>query len=184
MKEDYPMRSFTMPRLLSITLLLALLIPLLGQPTAHAAPSLTQVFEIRAVHSGKCLDVRAASLENRAIVQQYTCQTNENQLWYVSFNNDGTYTYDVTAVHSGKCLDIRGASLENQALAQQYTCHEGKNQRWKLIPIAENTYYFRALHSNKCLDIRGASLANRAVAQQFKCTGGNNQRFTLVARYI
>lgn len=39
---------------------------------------------IMAVHSGKCLDVEAASPDNRASVQQWDCHGGNNQKWMVT----------------------------------------------------------------------------------------------------
>ena len=46
-------------------------------------------YQIKAVHSGKCLDVAAASHENGGNVQQWNCDGVPNQKWVVS-TDDGS----------------------------------------------------------------------------------------------
>lgn len=158
------------------SLVIALLM-VAGLHVATAAPALQTgyLYELRAVHSGKCLDVRAASLVDQAVVQQFSCTGGNNQRWVLTETSDRSVI--IRAVHSGKCLDVRGASLADQALVQQFTCHGGANQRWWAYFGNDGTITLVAVHSGKCLDIRGASLADQAVAQQFTCHGTTNQRF-------
>lgn len=161
-------------RRLSRLLVIALLMVLGLHGTAAAAPP-NYLYEFRAAHSDKCLDVRGASLDDQALVQQYGCTSGLNQRWWVTEQSDRSTI--IRAAHSGKCLDVQGASLANQALVQQFTCHGGLNQRWWIYFNNDGTTTIISVLSGKCLDIRDASLADRAVAQQFTCRGTTNQRF-------
>ena len=140
----------------------------------------SRVFSLTALHSGKCLDVRQASLANGAPVQQWTCHGKDNQHWIVEPRFGEYY---LRALHSGKCLDVRQASLANGAPVQQWTCHSPEHQTWILEPDLtledKPSYSLRALHSGKCLDVRQASLANGAPVQQWTCHGPDHQRWLL-----
>ena len=91
-------------------------------------------YRLQALHSGKCLDVRQASLANGAPVQQWTCHSPEHQTWILEpdLTLEGEPSYSRQALHSGKCLDVRQASLANGAPVQQWTCHGPDHQRWLL----------------------------------------------------
>ena len=91
-------------------------------------------YRLQALHSGKCLDVRQASLANGAPVQQWTCHSPEHQTWILEpdLTLEDKPSYSLRALHSGKCLDVRQASLANGAPVQQWTCHGPDHQRWLL----------------------------------------------------
>ncbi|GLY42994.1 hypothetical protein Amsp01_090170 [Amycolatopsis sp. NBRC 101858] len=148
-------------------------------------------FNVRAVHSGKCLDVTGgpAATGDGAPVQQWTClgagQT--NQMWYFADTGDGR-TYDAIAVHSGKCLDVVGgtAAVGNGVRVQQWTClgYAQSNQRWALYTQDSGaTTSIVVQHSGKCLDVTGgtAAVADGTPVQQWTCLSNaqTNQRWYL-----
>ncbi len=143
---------------------------------SYAAP-----YQIIAVHSGKCLDVIDASLEDNAIVQQFTCHDGDNQKWtVVSPRNARPNFNSLIARHSHKCLDIAGESMENGAVIQQYTCHFNENQQWRLWRArSSDNYVIQSRSSGKCLDIADSSEDDHAAVQQFTCHGRTNQQFRL-----
>jgi endoglucanase len=129
-------------------------------------------------NSGKCLDVRGASIEARAPVQQYTCSGGGNQLWQLVAVGNGYY--NLVAAHSGMCLDVRGANTASSAEVQQHPCTGGTNQQWSLAQSQEGGYYHLvARHSGMCLDVRAKSKSDRAPVQQYRCNGGKNQRWAI-----
>ncbi|SNS37391.1 RICIN domain-containing protein [Actinoplanes regularis] len=136
-----------------------------------AAPEPNRYYELRAQHSGKCLDVdgRGSGGANAdlADVMQYRCWGGNNQHW--KFVEAGNGYYEIRAQHSDKCLDVdgRGAGGENADFANvmQYHCWGGDNQRWRLVDV----------------DGRGAGgeSADFANVMQYHCWGGKNQHWTL-----
>ena len=80
-------------------------------------------FELVARHSGKCLDVNGASLDDFARVIQWDCHDGANQQWRFEPAGDGYYV--LVARHSGKALDVIGESVENAAPIVQYTRSTG-----------------------------------------------------------
>ena len=87
---------------------------------------------VTALHSGKCLDVAAASTDDRAEIIQWQCHGGENQQWRVEAVTGG---YQLVARHSGKCLDVSGESTNDGGSIIQWSCHAGANQTWLLRPI-------------------------------------------------
>jgi Ricin-type beta-trefoil lectin domain len=85
-------------------------------------------FEIRSVHSDRCLDVAGASTALEAKLIQYQCRGGDNQLF--SLSEDTPQGRVIRPRHSGLCLDIYRALDEPGTQLQQYTCDGGPNQRF------------------------------------------------------
>jgi hypothetical protein len=91
-------------------------------------------FEIRGVHSRKCLDVQGASKENNAPVIQYTCQGGANQRFFARKQRNG---FQIVSVNSGKCLDVSNGSVLEPAEGKQlvqYQCNDGNDKLWTFAP--------------------------------------------------
>jgi len=86
-------------------------------------------FKIVSKNSHKCLDIKRASTDDGANVQQYSCNGNDNQLFILQAQNNA---YKIVAKHSGKCLDVKRGSTDDGANVQQYSCHGNDNQLWFL----------------------------------------------------
>jgi hypothetical protein len=152
----------------------------------------TQAYsQLRALHSGKCVDVTGASIANGVPVQQWNCvgAAQFNQQWaLVQVGNPdvggGQQDYEIVSRQSGKCLDVAGASMADGAAVQQWEClgSNQQNQRVRLRNTGTPGYHrliFR--HSGKCLDVTDVSTANGARLQQWTCVGGQtNQGFTIL----
>lgn len=137
------------------------------------------VYEVKAVHSEKCLDVPHSSLEDSANIFQFNCTSATNQQW--RFVRKSGY-YEISAVHSGRCLDVPRSSQANVELIQ-YECLNTTNQRWRLTEVADDAYEIQAMHSGKCMDVPRSSLANEAKVIQFRCTRARNQRWELTYKH-
>lgn len=90
-------------------------------------------FQIRNVHSHKCLDVRANSTEPNADIIQYTCHGGANQIWQLRPSDRGGN--QLVSARSGLCLDVYRED-DNEPVAGsrlvQHTCSDPANndQRW------------------------------------------------------
>jgi hypothetical protein len=75
----------------------------------------------------KCLEYHNAVIANGTQVDQVSCSLRPEQLWYLTFNGDGTYT-----VHNllGNCLDVNAASPANGTRVQEWQCNGTNAQRW------------------------------------------------------
>lgn len=138
------------------------------------------VYEVRAVHSDKCLDVPHSSFEDGSNIIQFNCTNATNQQWRFVRKSD---YYEISAVHSGKCLDVHRSSQANRIELIQYHCLNTTNQRWRLTDVAGGAYEIQAMHSCKCVDVPRSSVANEVKVIQFKCTRARNQRWKLTYKH-
>src|SRR3954470_15773700 len=107
---------------------------------ACATPAAAAPYNIRAAHSGKCLDVAGGpgATANGTGLQQYDClgAAQSNQMFTFTPTGDGS-TYYVAALSSGKCLDVAGgvAATANGVTLQQFDClgYAQANQRWQVV---------------------------------------------------
>jgi len=87
-------------------------------------------YQIKAQHSGKCVDVKDASRNNGANIHQWTCEQVDNQLWTRHWPDHNSNYFELRAKHSGQCLDVSEASNDNGANVHQWDCVGGANQLW------------------------------------------------------
>ena len=102
------------------------ILPIIGDPG---------YYYIFAKHSGKCLDVRGASKQPGANVDQYPCHGGLNQRFKIERISDDPGFYKISSKNSGLVFDISGASKNDGANLIQYTWHGGDNQRFSLVPV-------------------------------------------------
>ena len=111
-------------------------------------------------NSEKCLDVRAASADNRANVQQWECQDNPDQQWVVqpvdSYPSPAAGYYAITAKHSGKCLAVNDSNVEQQEYAGM------NSQRMELIPVGDGFFSISDRDSGNCLTVENQNISNSA----------------------
>ena len=93
--------------------------------------------QLKAKHSGKCLDVSGWSHDNGANVRQTICHRGDKQNWILNYLGQGAY--EIRAKHSNKCLDVSGVSSNNGANIHQWSCTGGDNQKWILTKTFQNT---------------------------------------------
>ncbi|HEV2761750.1 MAG TPA: S8 family serine peptidase, partial [Pyrinomonadaceae bacterium] len=138
---------------------------------------LVRYYDIRARHSGKCLEVSGASQSNGGGAQQVTCTGAAGQQWQLVPTGDGYY--QIVARHSGKALDVAGNSPDNGAGVHQWSYVGGANQQWQLAPTGDGYYRLVARHSGKVADVAWASSADGAGVLQWEANGGWNQQWAL-----
>lgn len=101
-------------------------------------------YEIRALHSNKCLDVEGESHDAKANVFQCHCHGGRNQKWKIAQYSDGTH--ELSSVNtSGMCLDVYGRNRRNETNVMQYHCNNQTNQSWAFEPIKGPTVTNNAL---------------------------------------
>ncbi|MET9293665.1 RICIN domain-containing protein [Streptomyces sp. NPDC003077] len=96
-----------------------------------AVPKGGSQFELRNVHSRKCLDVRGDSSEANAELIQYDCHNGRNQLWRAVASGKG---YQLIS-GAGLCVDVFDEKIHEPAAGEkvvQFTCSNpvGNDQRW------------------------------------------------------
>jgi hypothetical protein len=133
----------------------------------------------RSVHSGMCLDVRAAGGSGAAL-QQYPCHDQENQSWFLLWTGDADY--QLRPGHQNDIrLGIAGDSTADGANAQLIH-NDPPSQSFQLVPEVNGTYSIRNKHSGKCLDVPGWSTTVGEQIQQWWCSSGTNQRWEVIPR--
>ena len=134
---------------------------------------------VKAVHSGKCMEVAGAGTANGSNVQQWSCVPNaKHHQW--QFTAVGNGYYKITNVNSGKVLDVAGISTADGANVQQWDDLDGSNQKWKPVAQSDGSYQLVAAHSNKCVNVHGASTADGANIIQYPCGPWTNENFRLL----
>jgi beta-glucanase (GH16 family) len=150
-----------------------------GQGTVSS--SVTSVpdgdYVIKIGHSGKCFDIAAASTQNGARLQQWTCNGTVAQVFH--FKAVGGGFYEITNPHSGKALDVLDVRYDNGAPLQQWDYGGGANQQFSLEAVGNGEISLRARHTGSALDVYAASQADGAAVVQWPWNGGGNQRFRL-----
>ena len=134
---------------------------------------------IVASHSGSCLDVAGASVEDDANVQQWSCGDGANQRFTLAPLDTLEDTYLIVAEHSLQCIEVPNSATGNGTSIRQSTCDGGANQSFRLEPNGVDAYRIVATHSDKCVDVSEVSSADGANVIQWDCHDGANQRWRL-----
>jgi Ricin-type beta-trefoil lectin domain-like len=97
----------------------------------------TPVYRLRAVHSGKCLDVPGVSIDPGVDLQQFACNNGQNQQFFIDDLIGVRSWGTITPRHSGLGLQIEDASLRDGApLEQNFTANPAKaHQRFVLFRV-------------------------------------------------
>ncbi|KQY25687.1 glycoside hydrolase [Cellulomonas sp. Root485] len=127
-------------------------------------------------NSGQVIDVQQASLDNLAVIGQWTNSGTAWQQW--RFLDAGNGTVRLQSVHSGKCIDVSGASTADGAAVIQYTCHTNPNQAFTWRSTGDGYSQLVNLNSNKCLTVVNGSTAAGAALEQRTCTTATSMQWT------
>ena len=152
-------------------------------------------FQLKNVHSNKCLDLMGGDKRPGGLFHMYTCnKNNANQLFRVvedpkaaakQYNPEPFWTgapvlLQVNATKA--CLD---ASVGQPARAKQWQCNPGNgSHKFYIERVAKGAAFeLRNQHpgnQNLCLDVKGGSRDDGAEIVQWQCNNGNNQHWTRV----
>ena len=94
------------------------------------------------IDSAYVLDVTAASNEPGANAQLWSSNGSLAQTWYVSRQDDGTYT--IESLCSGLFLDVKWASREAGANVWQYSASGTASQKWKIVARSKMGDFLKA----------------------------------------
>ncbi|HEY0065587.1 MAG TPA: RICIN domain-containing protein [Telluria sp.] len=135
-------------------------------------------YTIVSVHSGKCVDVAAASTADGANIQQYQCNGTGAQAFDVT--DMGNDVYRILNANSGKAVDVASSGLNDGANIQQWTSNNTGAQRFA-IKASGAGFTVRNQTSGKCMDVAGWSTADGGNIHQWTCGANqNNQLFRFV----
>ena len=132
---------------------------------------------VKAVHSGKCADVTASSLNDGVPIVQYTCTGTANQKFKFWPAPGAPGYFQAKPTHSNKCADI---NISNNQIAQ-YGCGNFAEQRFKIQGSQlQNIFTLRSqFHSNTfCWDVPASSL-NFVQLIEYGCSETSNERWIL-----
>jgi arabinoxylan arabinofuranohydrolase len=127
-------------------------------------------------NSGQVVDVQQASLENLAVIGQWTNSGTAWQQW--RFLDAGNGNVRLQSVHSGKCIDVSGASTADGAAIIQYTCHNNPNQVFTWRSTGDGYANLVSLNSNMCLNVVGGSTALGARLEQRTCSAATSMQWS------
>lgn len=124
-----------------------------GAPSAQPTAGIESgaIYKLVAEHSGKLLEVNAASRDPGANVQQWTDNGHPTQHWRIDWMGDGYYK--LTNVNSGLCLDLAASSLEEGHNIHQWTDNGADAQRWKITHLDKNSFKLISKRSGFALDV-------------------------------
>jgi cytochrome c len=135
-----------------------------------------KTWTLTAQHSGKLLDVNAASTADGAQINQWAPTGGANQRWQAVDAGGGSIT--LRAGHSGKCAEVTGGSSAAGAFLQQATCTSSTQQRFTATPTGTSgVYTLRSAVSGLCVDVNGAATSDGARILQWTCQGSPNQQW-------
>ncbi|MFQ6197404.1 RICIN domain-containing protein [Streptomyces sp. NPDC000405] len=141
-----------------------------GSPSLAADSAQEMIVQLRVSHSGKCLDIDRAKLDNGVKAQQWTCNGTIAQQWRaVPVDNS---SFELRSVASGKCLEVENSGTREGAKVQQWNCSGGKQMRWRtvLVDFESDLFELRPTHTEgRCLDIIKGSKDDGATAQSWSC---------------
>jgi hypothetical protein len=134
-------------------------------------------YELRAKHSGLCLDLKGSGTGDGVAIQQYACNSTPAQAWIMTDVGGGKF--EIKSKSSGKCMDVSQVSTADMAPIWQWTCLRTNNQLWYPVNNGDGTVRLQAVHSGKVADVNGGSTQSGVPLIQFGWTGSQNQRWTM-----
>jgi arabinoxylan arabinofuranohydrolase len=127
-------------------------------------------------NSGQVIDVQGGSLNDLAVIGQWTSTGSAWQQW--RFLDAGSGNVQLQSVNSGKCVDVSGASTADGAAVIQYTCHTGLNQVFTWRSTGDGYYNLVNLNSNKCLNVVSSSTTPGAALEQRTCSTATSMQWS------
>jgi len=133
------------------------------------------VYQIRAKHSGKFLDVHGGG-GSGANVEQYSFNGAANQRW--KFTNPSNGYYKISPMHdTGLSLNATGSSSGANNV-NVLTSAPTSAQRWQPERTGDGTWRIKPENNtSNCLDIYNAGLNDGDRVISYSWGGGNNQRW-------
>jgi hypothetical protein len=143
-----------------------------------AAPIANGTYELVGYHSGKCVDVSGAGVQDGANVQLWTCNHSNAQRFVVT--NVSGNIYEFKNANSERCMDVAGASTADGANVQQWQCYGNGAQRYYVTDKGGGHFELKNINSNKCVDVGGWGTTDGTNIIQWGCSGGTNQQYSLL----
>ncbi|MBB6570593.1 hypothetical protein HPO96_26165 [Kribbella sandramycini] len=144
------------------------------------------VVQLKFAHSGKCLDVDKARLDDTAPATQKTCGQATSQQWILrpAFNatqlGGANERYRTTAATGPAVLDVTDCRTGPESEVRMWEIVEGsKCQAWKLDSLGDDIYRIVDPTSGHPLTIQGCSRLPRATVYLFPVDGSDCQKWRI-----
>jgi hypothetical protein len=111
--------------------------------------------------TSKCADLPYFDVRDGAIVQQWSCFNQANQVFWAEDHGNGRYA--LRNALSGKCIQADGGSVDAGANIRQATCTGALYQLWEPVP-EDGRFRLVAAHSDLVLDVSGSAPTNDGAA--------------------
>src|SRR6267142_5800729 len=108
-------------------------------------------------NSSKCVDAAASATANGTVVQQWTCNGSNAQLWQFTATDSGYYKV-LTANNTAQGWDVTGgtSATGDGVKIQLWTNSGSTNEQWQPVSEGGGFYHIVARNSGKCLDVPAA----------------------------
>ena len=136
---------------------------------------------VSALNGNKVLDIEAPYNVSGANLHIYDNKKQNNQVFKVFYNGDGTYTIGI--FEANNVLDVSGAGKSNGTNVGQWKSNNTDAQKWVIKDAGNDYYYIISRCNDLYLDIAGASTLNGTNVQVFTGNGTLAQKFSFV-KYI
>ncbi|MEV6522924.1 RICIN domain-containing protein [Longispora sp. NPDC051575] len=152
--------------------------PAAAAPGSGTPRSVTY-YEVRAQHSGQCLDVWQRNPNWGTPDVQWPCYGGSGQLWekVPVYSSGGHVWYALKVQMNGLCLDVRDGSRAAGAVVQQWACNNTLAQQWEVWAVGGNYVSVVNRGSGMCLDVKDISTYNGAAIQQWPCWNNPGQHW-------
>ena len=142
--------------------------------------SVSGLYWIRPIHSGKALDVSQCGSTNGSNVQQWAWLNNACQKWQIT-PVDGIWHRISPQIAPAKSLDVDSFATYSGANLMLWDYWGGSNQQFRFQRAGNGKWRIINRNSELCLDVAGISTGNGANLHQWQCIAdNNNQVFELI----
>jgi len=90
------------------------------------------VYQIVNRATNRCIDVRGGASADGTPIQQWTCDGNDNMLWWFT-EGETAGSFQVRSVRTGNCLDVTWNSYDDGAMLQEFHC-TSYNEAQRFVP--------------------------------------------------
>ncbi len=151
-------------------------------PAAPRADAPPPCYHVVAKHSGLCLAVREARLDEGADAIQWTDSGGDEQRFEIVPADGGNVR--LRAVHSGKWLTVSGNATTDAARVVQTADGTAPSAQWVLVPMGGDWFHVMSAHSEQCLAVSAKETAPGSLVIQWPGYPGDEQlwRFVLSPR--
>ena len=131
--------------------------------------------------SGLRLGVEGGVPGKSVQIKQYNSTSQNNQKWYIEWNEAWTCYYIVNSdlSNGGYYLDVASPSSGAHAKVKLWNSKTRPEERWVIVSTGNGTYKFINGYDGLCMDIQGGSTSNGADVQVYPYEGSADQKWKL-----